>query len=256
MSPHGTALIRRGDLAASFGLLTRLPVRVDAAAAQARGAAAAWGWPVVGAVVGAVSAGAGVAAVAVGMPATIAAAVALATGAMLTGAMHEDGLADTCDGFWGGWTRERRLAIMKDSAIGTYGVLALVLVTLARWSAVAALLQGGSAWFQIIGVAALSRVPMVAIMAALPNARGEGLAHAVGTPRALTVALAAMLAFVIGAVALGVVVVPVASVMAGAGLAVALLARARIGGQTGDVLGAAQITTEVAGLAVIAAMQG
>ena len=70
----------------------------------------------------------------------------LALGAMLTGGLHEDGLSDTADGLFGGWTRERRLEIMKDSRVGSYGVLALVLVTLVRWSALTAILAAGSLW--------------------------------------------------------------------------------------------------------------
>ena len=66
--------------------------------------------------------------------------------ALATGALHEDGLADSVDGFWGGATRERRLEIMKDSRIGSYGALALILSVLIRWTALSALLAEGSAW--------------------------------------------------------------------------------------------------------------
>ncbi len=64
--------------------------------------------------------------------------------AMMTGAMHEDGLADTVDGFWGGWTVQRRLEIMKDSHIGSYGVIALVLSLGLRWMALSAAVRGGA----------------------------------------------------------------------------------------------------------------
>ncbi len=72
-----------------------------------------------------------------GLGSGIVAAMVLAAQAMITGAMHEDGLADTADGLWGGWDKARRLEIMKDSHIGTYGVMALILTVLVRWSALA-----------------------------------------------------------------------------------------------------------------------
>ena len=104
-----------------------------------------------------------------------------------TGAMHEDGLADTVDGLWGGWTRDRRLEIMKDSHIGTYGVLALIVSAGLRWSVLAGLLTLGAG--PVVAIAVLSRASMPALMAALPNARGDGLAHKVGAPPPAVLAL-------------------------------------------------------------------
>ncbi len=253
MRPRDTdpARLATQDLVSAFGLLTRLPVPQGW---PMRGAASAWAWPIVGLVVGLISATTGSVALASGMPAGVAAAIALATAAIVTGGLHEDGLADTTDGLFGGWTRERRLEIMKDSSIGSYGTLALVFTALARWSALTALMATGHHWQALAACAALSRAPMAVLMATLPNARGSGLSASTGTPTtniALgAIAIAALIAFLTtGAATLA--LLPVAALTA---LAVALIAKSRIGGQTGDILGATQQLTETAALVTAAAL--
>ncbi len=231
-------------VAVAFALLTRLPLPRLPDAAFAHQARAAWAFALVGLVVGAVVAGIGIVALWSGLPATAAAGLVLTVQMVLTGAMHEDGLADTADGFWGGYTPDRRLEIMRDSQIGTYGVLALILVTGLRWMAIAALLGSGIAG--LLAVAALSRGVLPALMTGLPPARGDGLSASVGQPSwrvALTsLALACVLAFgLLGAPALVLLVVA-----CGAAAGVSALARVKIGGQTGDVLGATQQLSETA----------
>lgn len=250
MTKHDSTTEALGDLIAAFGLLTRLPLPQRAVTAGPR---AAWSWPLVGAVVGGLSAAAGAVALWLGLPLGVAAAVALATSAMVTGGLHEDGLADTADGLFGGWTRERRLEIMKDSRIGSYGMLALMLVTLARWSAIAALMATGTHWAGLIAAGALSRVPMAVLMAALPNARGTGLAHAVGAPPRTAILAALALACAIGVMTTGSAVLGMIALATATTLALGLLARAKIGGQTGDILGASQQLADLAALAVAAA---
>ena len=126
----------------------------------------------------------------------------MATATLLTGAMHDDGLADSADGLFGGWTPERRLEIMKDSRIGSYGTLALLLVTLLRWSALAVVLAQGH-WGAVLAAGAISRVPMAALMASLPPARVTGLSAATGRPApgiaALGVGIALIAAEALGA---------------------------------------------------------
>jgi adenosylcobinamide-GDP ribazoletransferase len=243
---HDTALLRPSDLALALGLLTRLPVRVRD---TARGARAAWAWPLAGAVLGGLAALTGGAALTLGLPAPVAALLTLGALVMLSGGLHEDGLADTADGLWGGWTQHRRLEIMRDSRIGSYGVIALVLGLGLRGVALA-LILGAGAWegaAALIVAAMVSRAAMAAVMAALPHARASGLAQAQGRPPRATVLLAAGLALAaagpFGAAGL-------AAVLAAglAALGVAWLARARIGGQTGDILGAAQQAAEIAAL--------
>ena len=241
------------DIRAGLGLLTRLPVTVNGPRATARGAAAAWAWPVAGAIVGVFGAAAAWGALALGLTPGIAAAVALAAQMMITGALHEDGLADSADGLWGGWDKARRLAIMKDSHIGTYGVLALLIVSLIRWTAVTTLLSSGAIWSPLIVAGALSRAPMAVVMAALPNARGAGLSQSVGRPRAATAANGIAVALVIAVLALGSSALSLCLPVVATTLALAFVAKRRIGGQTGDILGATQQLAEAAILATLAA---
>ena len=250
---HRDDMPRPIDLALALGLLTRLPVTVDMDRARARGPAAAWAWPLVGLAVGAIAVTVMALALWAGLPAPAVAVLVILTEVMLTGAMHEDGLADSADGLWGGWTRDRRLAIMKDSRIGTFGVIALGLALIGRWGALTVLVAGDGAWAAILAAAVISRAPMAVLMAALPNARTEGLSAGVGRPSARTAGIGAGLAL-LAVVAL----VPgsagtLALVTVALTVTVGLIARARIGGQTGDILGAAQQVTLVAALMVLSA---
>jgi adenosylcobinamide-GDP ribazoletransferase len=234
----------RDDILSALALLTRLPLPDH----RPTGASSAWAWPLVGAVVGAAAALAAAVALTLGASPALTAVLVIAVEVLLTGALHEDGLADSADGLCGGRDRARRLEIMQDSRIGTYGTLALLLVTLARWAAVVTLLQAGHAAV-LIAAAVLSRVPMAALMAFLPNARGSGLSASVGTPTARDLGIGAGIALALALVTAGWTALPMAFAAAAAGLAVAALARARIGGQTGDVLGASQQLALVAALA-------
>ncbi len=245
-----TTRMRPGDLSEAVGLLTRLPV----ASEGGRGVKAAWAWPVAGALVAAIAGVAGWIALAVGLPPALASALVLGLMVILTGAMHEDGLADCADGFWGGWAVECRLEIMKDSRIGTYGVIALVLSLLMRWSAIAALAEAGTLIAPLVAAAALSRFPMVALMWRLPSVRRGGLSDSSGIPDRDTVVLSACMAALVGVLFAGfAALVALLAVMAAAALA-GWVARVKIGGQTGDVLGAAQQLGEIAALAVFAAI--
>ncbi|SLN26838.1 Cobalamin synthase [Pseudoruegeria aquimaris] len=243
------------DIPAAIGLLTRLPVPVDGPSAEARGAQGAWAYPLAGLCVGALAGLAALIAAGFGLPPAMAAALALCTQIAVTGALHEDGLADVADGFWGGWDRARRLEIMKDSRIGAYGVLALVASFALRWSALASLCAAGNPFWALLALGALSRVPMVLLMAFMGNARGGGLSARVGRPPAQ----AAWLALGCGLLA--------ALLFTGVGASLALLfwgglacagvaavAKAKIGGQTGDVLGTCQQVAEITGLMVLVAL--
>lgn len=246
------ALRLPGDLLSAFALLTRLPLPNH----RGTGAGSAWAWPLVGAVLGACGAALASGALWLGVTPGVTAVLVLALGAMLTGGLHEDGLSDTADGLFGGWTRDRRLEIMKDSRVGSYGVLALVLVTLARWSALTALLVYGGHWAALVATGAISRAPMALVMALLPNARGSGLSHATGRPApgvaVVALGLAAGLALaVLGWSALGPLVVA-----AGIMVVLSVVALRKIGGQTGDILGALQQLVEAGCLTALAAAAG
>jgi adenosylcobinamide-GDP ribazoletransferase len=246
------ALRLPSDFLSATALLSRLPVPNHSAS----GAQSAWAWPLVGAVLGASGALLASLALWLGLTPGVTAVLVLALGAMLTGGLHEDGLSDTADGLFGGWTKARRLEIMKDSRVGSYGVLALVLVTLARWSALTAVLVFGGHWAALIATGALSRAPMALVMALLPNARGEGLSHATGRPSPATALVALTLAVAIAAGLTGWAVVPLALAVYGSAILLSILALRKIGGQTGDILGASQQLAEVACLAFLSARAG
>ena len=248
MAQSDIALIAAGDPATAISLLTRLPLRSD----HGRGAAAAWAWPLAGLAVAVPAVLLAYLATSLGLSGGSAAALVLVVQTVLTGAMHEDGLADSADGLWGGWTRERRLEIMRDSRIGTYGTMALVLITLLRWQALTTLITAGHVLAPVLATALLSRAAMAALMAALPNARGTGLSHSVGQPEPRTALLAGTIAVVVALLLTGWSGLAAALVALLVIIAIALIARAKIGGQTGDILGATQQLTEAAMLLTLA----
>ena len=213
---------------------------------------AVWAFPLAGLLVGFVAILAGVLALRLGLSPEGAAALALGAQILATGALHEDGLADTADGFWGGSSPERRLEIMRDSHVGSYGVLALILFGLLRWLALSLALGAGD-WRGILVAATLSRAVMPPVMAFLPQARDSGLARSMGATPPLPAALSVAIAFLIGLFLLGSGSLPMwpAAMLAAGG--VAWIARVKIGGQTGDVLGAVQQSAEVAVLLALTA---
>jgi adenosylcobinamide-GDP ribazoletransferase len=247
------------DLMTAVGFLTRLPVPFG----HTRLAEAVWAFPVAGAIVGGLAGAVLWGALALDLPAWTAALLAVLAATALTGALHEDGLADCADGFWGGHDPARRLAIMRDSRIGSYGVLALIGSVGLRVSLLAPLAAFWGAqpvWMMLIAVHALSRAPLPAAMAALRPASPTGLAAMAGRPGGFGVLFAAVLAILFAALALNVTPVWMPLLLlAGAAAAAALtglLARAKIGGLTGDVLGAMEQTAQTACLALLAIVAG
>ena len=184
-------------------------------------------------------------------PSLVAAAITVTADLALTGFLHADGLADAADGLLPPASRERRLAIMRDPHPGVFGLIAVVAALLLRWSALASIEPEP---LLLVGLWAGSRAAMAAVPALLPYARDEGLASGFldGRPTLLPllgIAPAAALAVVargwIGGAAMAALLV--------AFIGVAALARRRLGGYTGDVLGAALLVGETVGLVVAAA---
>jgi adenosylcobinamide-GDP ribazoletransferase len=240
-----------GELAVAFGLLTRLPVpRLLLPAAGAR-SDAVWAYPLVGATVGALGGAIYWLAHALSLPPAFAALCALAAMIIATGAMHEDGIADFADGL-AGRTREQRLAIMRDHQIGTYGVVALMLTLAMRATAVALIAEPGTLMAALIAAGAASRLSAVLLMAALRPARTDGLSVSVGRPDARLAAIALGLTFAICWLLLpfGAALLVVLSAGFGAA-AIGRVALTRLGGQTGDVLGASSQLCECLALTVL-----
>lgn len=244
MTKNDDTLLRFTDLHLAMALLSRLPVHIKD---TSRGAKAGWAYPLVGLVVGGGAALAGLAALWGGLPTPLVALISLAMLVVQTGAMHEDGLADTADGLWGGWDPATRLKIMKDSHIGSYGVVALILTLATRWCALWVLYDAGTAHAiaALIASAMLSRATMPVLMAILPPARSSGLSHGVGAVKAPIAAIAAAIAVGLALLLLGGAVFWAIFWAVLATCFVGAVARAKIGGQTGDILGATQQIAEI-----------
>lgn len=192
-----------------------------------------------------------------GASALVAAIVAIAVLVATTGALHEDGLADCADAA-GASTPESRLKIMKDSRIGAYGTLALIFSVGARTLALGALAQQSLplACAALFASATLSRMAALTPLTLLAPARDTGLGRAAGAPDVAGLGVAtslslfcAILPLLAGAHVSRVVLASLATVVAG--LLVSSLAREKLGGQTGDVAGAAQQLAEIAYLVIL-----
>ncbi len=237
---------RLAALRLAFAFLTRLPVGTPPVYGPAALSQAAWAFPLVGVVVGLIAAAAFTVASRVGLTLNLAALAAVAAAIWTTRALHEDGLGDIADGFGGGHDRERKLAIMRDSRVGSFAVLALGVSLLARVSSISALDHPAYVVPALVGAGAASRAAMVALMYWMKPARADGLGHHAGRPSATTLVLALLIAAAAAELGLGLGAGLYGLVGAAVGaLAIAWLARRNIGGQTGDVLGAAQQAAEI-----------
>ncbi|HTZ37236.1 MAG TPA: adenosylcobinamide-GDP ribazoletransferase [Stellaceae bacterium] len=233
-------------------VLTRLPVAATPPQNGAIGAAS-WAFPAVGAGIGGIAGAVMIGAALLGLGAAPAGLLALVAAGLVTGALHEDGLADTVDGFGGGRSRDDKLAIMRDSRQGAYGVLALVLSIGLRAAALASIepLAGALA---LIAAHAASRAWLPVAMRWLDAARADGLGAGAGRPPAAAASVAAAIGAVLALAALGPLRGLVALALSALAVAgAARLAQRQIGGYTGDVLGAFQQVGEIVMLLVAAA---
>ena len=233
---------RRFLIAIQF--LTRLPVARALDSSETDIGKAAAFFPLVGVIVGS---GAALVFVALQriLPLPVSVFCAIVFAAFITNGFHEDGLADTFDGFGGGWTKDRVLEIMRDSCIGTYGTLALIFVILGKFNFLSVLPQG-QIWRWLIVAHTASRWTILPLCASLPYARAEGQGKLVAKQ-------VGILEIVIGTVTFLLVLI----LLPWQASLVALLAtslvtvlsgiyfRARLQGITGDCLGAANQLTEV-----------
>ncbi|MCY0389099.1 adenosylcobinamide-GDP ribazoletransferase [Robbsia sp. Bb-Pol-6] len=231
----------------AFGYFSRLPVPSRLAFSQARLAASGRYLPLVGLVIG--SAGALIYGLALQvLPAALAVLLSMAATLLASGALHEDGLADCCDAFGGAHAREDVLRIMKDSRIGAFGAIGVVVALLVKWQALTALAQrhplAAAGW--MIAAHMASRAGAIVYVATLDYARADGKSRAFAqrSPRAAAVALLIGLPGLFGAgTRLGAL-----CLMVGLLLHVALgrWFKRRLGGYTGDCLGLAQQVFEIA----------
>lgn len=238
--------IRRafGDLGACIGFLTRFPAPW-AAEPDRRFADALWAAPLVGLLIGLAAALVFGLALFLGLPTTIAAALAIAASLLATGCLHEDGLADVADGFGGGRTAGEKLAIMRDSRIGTYGVLALAIGLILKWATLSTFLSFHVALAALIAAHTVSRALMPAFMHLVPRARDDGLVAGIGQVGGAPSLTALILGFA-GLLFLGFLPAVLAAVLLALWLlALRIIAERQIGGQTGDVVGTLQQGGEI-----------
>lgn len=239
---------------AAVGFLTRVPVPVGRLEPAGLARAVAW-FPTVGALIGVAVAGAYAGMLAV-LPASVAAAVAIAAGILLTGAFHEDGLADMVDAVGGGKDADDVRRILKDPRHGSYGVLAMTVTVLVRFSALASM----DAWTALAIVPCahtVARAAAVGLMKMTPVAPGEGLgASYTSSLRGSHAVIAVASGAAIGGLAAGIWILPALVLGAAAAAIVGRLAVSKIGGISGDFLGAAEQIAEcfilVLGAAIVA----
>jgi adenosylcobinamide-GDP ribazoletransferase len=257
-APQSWLRRRADELVLAFALLTRLPLPRISVRENVPLPDYLWAFPVVGFVVGHIAAIVYLLAREEGaLGLSLSALLAVAAAMLVTGALHEDGLADFADGVGGGHTRERKLEIMRDSSIGTYGALALIMGLALRWQALASITDLHAA----AGVVVLSHVLPRGCLAIIPEywrpARSDGLAagaakgNLVSSLTALALSIGLALFLDIGPVGIGAVLSAAAGVVA-----VAALAARHLGGYTGDVFGAAEQFAEVLVLLVCASLLG
>lgn len=238
---------------AAIIFLTRLPVRFPGVMPDdLHGRAIGW-FPLVGALIGLAGAAVHAGATMVGLPPMLAAPIAIAAMLLLTGALHEDGLADVADGFGGGRDRAAKLEIMRDSRVGTFGAAALVLSLGVRAVALAYLATPVAVVAALVAAGAGSRAALPAVAGWLDPARSDGLAASQGRPKGSRVLMALGFGLAVPLLVLGGDALPVLAAGAVAALAMAALARRQIGGYTGDVLGAVQQMVEITMLLTLVA---
>ena len=247
------------EFALAWTFLTRFPWPGSKVPEDVALARSVWAFTTVGVVIGAITGLTLWLAALVGLPPLVAGVVTVALYLLMTGGLHEDGLADTTDGFGGGAARERKLEIMRDSRIGSYGAMALMLALIGRVSAYAALAPHHpfKIYVVILCAATWSRFWMASMLVALPSARTEGLATAAGRPSCLNAAFGIIWAMIAMIVAIAWVSpwspLPIA-LSALVLAALGLLTLRQIGGVTGDVCGATQVLTELTILIGLSAM--
>ena len=249
MSNHDNWIPEWSDLKIAISLLSRIPLGNETQHLTSRGPNHLWAFPIVEILIGIICCCLGWIGLLLQLNNFATGFLIVMAAAITTGAMHYDGLADTLDGLWGGWSAPQRLEIMKDSHIGVYGVIGLVISTGLQAALYGQIIQQ-SIW-PIIGIMTISRAVMVPVMGFLENSRSSGLSSEVGKPKLQTIILAMTLgitiAFLSGAwAAIG------GSILAA--WAVSKIAKNKIGGQTGDILGATQQLSEVSALICVTAL--
>lgn len=236
------------NLAVHF--LTRIPTPFDIDYSPERLSDANRYYPIVGAIIGTIAA-IGFFISDLALPTLLAVIIATAATALLTGAFHEDGLADTFDGISGAYDRARSLEIMHDSRIGTFGALALILVITLKIAALTSLSEATTIVVALVAAHIISRTSTVIVKATSTYAREDGIAGPQDIPLRPINTIIATLTALITIAGLALVLTPIHALLATAGaiighILIRLYFQPRLNGHTGDTLGATQQITELA----------
>ena len=236
--------IRINQFLLALSFLTRLPIgKRDFVGLKL--ANSAWAFPLVGAIVGAWGWAVYASSLSIGISPIISAWLAIFSQIILTGGLHEDGLADTADGLASGRNQEQKLAIMRDSRIGSYGVVALLIAISLRANAIAIFPAHSLLFFMAAG--ATSRALMVILMRGSANARKDGLSASAGRPTGKQTIFSLLVGFFSLFIATSFLkaifcVIIIAIIF----FVIREITRKNFGGITGDVIGASQQIIEVA----------
>ncbi|MEL7048146.1 MAG: adenosylcobinamide-GDP ribazoletransferase [Pseudomonadota bacterium] len=248
----GTHRLRKRyeEFSLAVTLLTRCPWPRFEIITTASLTGAVWAYPIIGAGVGTIGASVGVLAMTAGLGPWISALLTVAAIILVTGGLHEDGLADFCDGVGGGQTRDAKLQIMRDSRLGTYGVLAIIFAVFLHTAAVSALMEHQTAMAaaaSLVAAVAISRAMVLVPMWLLCSVRNDGQTAVFETPGRVTTVCTILIAVGVGALAWPPAILLACLMSAGAAaLVVTAIASTYLGGYSGDGLGATIALSHVA----------
>ncbi len=243
------------DLLVALLFLTRIPLKINMNFSMAAVGSSVRCFPLVGLVVGGISGGVFFTLNLLGLPVFVCATIAVGLQILITGALHEDAIGDVADGFGGGATKDKKLEIMRDSRVGTYAVVTLIIAITLKITAIGSMYPEVLALPVIISAAVASRGMLAWGMYLMPSARKDGLGASAGKPQLISVVGALIFTIIIPVALIG----PFAASAAllGAFVSTGLMgwiAHRQIGGQTGDVLGSLQQVSEITFLVITAGL--
>ena len=240
------------DLRAAIMLLTRLPVWAAKGGDTPNLSRSTWAYPLVGMLVGTIGAVALFTAYSLGIGMILSVLIMITVMVLSTGAFHEDGLADTADGIGGGWTRERKLEIMRDSRIGTYGTVALLLSLGLRSAALVTISDIMLIMLSTVMAATISRAGIVILLFVMSPARSDGMGTVAENPPLLAVVTAMFFAL------LATQIMPHGMTAGAVGciglLLIYWMGKRHLDGYTGDLLGAGQQLVEIVILVTLSSL--
>jgi len=253
-SAVGSVRKRVRELGWAVGLFTRLPLPTTEPPSESAFAGCVWAFPLAGIIVGLTGAIAYLIAYFIGLPPLIAALMAVVATVAVTGGLHEDGLADFWDGVGGGATVERKLTIMHDPRVGSFGALALLLAVASRWAALTSLEDVVVVVVGLVAAHTASRACLIPIFFILNPVREDGLGATAGRPKRGTAIVGLGLATALVFAALPPLSAACALAAAfGAALLITWITKRQLGGYTGDVFGCAEQMAEIAFLFALVA---